>query len=148
MTSSQARDLSAAPAPDASVQTESGAKYKPPPLAVAPFDAAKAKEHQEAWAKHLGVPVEMTNSIGMKLRLIPPGKFTMGSSQEEIDRCLKPFAEGAWQRQFLLSEGPEHEVEITQPFYMGATHVTVRQFRQFVEEESYPGGCPLEESGV
>ena len=24
-------------------------------LAVAPFDAAKAKEHQDAWAKHLGV---------------------------------------------------------------------------------------------
>ena len=39
-----------------------------PPFAVAPFDAAKAKEHQDAWAKHLGVPVEHTNSIGMKFR--------------------------------------------------------------------------------
>ena len=37
-----------------------------PPLAIAPFDAAKAKEHQAAWAKHLGVPVEITNSIGTK----------------------------------------------------------------------------------
>jgi hypothetical protein len=42
-----------------------------PPPAIAPFDAKKAKEHQEAWAKHLGVPVEITNSIGMKLVLIP-----------------------------------------------------------------------------
>jgi serine/threonine protein kinase/WD40 repeat protein len=50
-----------------------------PPPAVAPFDAKKAKEHQAAWAKHLGVPAEMTNSIGMKLVLIPPGEFTMGS---------------------------------------------------------------------
>ena len=39
-----------------------------PPPAVAPFDAKKAKKHQEAWAKFLGLPVEMTNSIGMELR--------------------------------------------------------------------------------
>src|SRR5579871_2633830 len=38
----------------------------------------------------------------------------------------------------MPAEGPEHKVEITQPFYMGATHVTVGQFRQFVEEEGYP----------
>ena len=55
-----------------------------PPLAVAPFDAAKAKQYQEAWAKHLGVPVEETNSIGMKFVLIPPGEFEMGSTHEEI----------------------------------------------------------------
>ena len=55
-----------------------------PPLAVAPFDAKKAKEHQENWAKHLGVPVEMTNSIGMELALIPAGEFWMGSTPEEI----------------------------------------------------------------
>ena len=61
----------------------------PPPPAVAPFDAAKAKEHQEAWAKHLGVPVEITNSIGMKLVLIPPGEFMMGSPKELIEEELK-----------------------------------------------------------
>jgi hypothetical protein len=37
-----------------------------PPLAIAPFDATKAKEHQAAWAKHLSAPVELTNSIGME----------------------------------------------------------------------------------
>ena len=36
-----------------------------PAIAVAPFDAAQAKQHQEAWADYLGVPVEATNSIGM-----------------------------------------------------------------------------------
>ena len=41
-----------------------------PPVAVAPFDETKAKEFQQAWAKHLGVPVEMVDSIGMKLVLI------------------------------------------------------------------------------
>lgn len=55
-----------------------------PSPAIAPFDAKKAKEHQEAWAKQLGVPCEITNSIGMKLVLIPPGEFDMGSTPEEI----------------------------------------------------------------
>ena len=59
-----------------------------PPPAIAPFDAAQAKEHQEAWAKYLGVPVEYTNSIGMKFVLIPPGEFTMGSTPEEIEAAL------------------------------------------------------------
>ena len=31
-------------------------------------------------------------------------------------------------------------MEITQPFYMGATEVTVGQFRQFVDEEGYQVG--------
>jgi len=35
-----------------------------PPPAIAPFDAAKAKEHQAAWAKYLGVEIEVENSIG------------------------------------------------------------------------------------
>ena len=60
-----------------------------PPLAVAPFDARQAHAHQEAWARHLGVPVEQTNSLGMKLILIPPGVFAMGSTPEEIEKGAK-----------------------------------------------------------
>jgi formylglycine-generating enzyme required for sulfatase activity len=40
------------------------------------------KEHQAAWAKHLGVEVESENSIGIKFVLIPPGEFDMGSTEE------------------------------------------------------------------
>ena len=64
----------------------SNRKSEIPPPAVAPFDEKKAKEHQEAWAKYLGVPVEITNSIGMRLVLIPPGEFDMGSTPEEVRR--------------------------------------------------------------
>ena len=106
---------------------------QPGPAANAAFDA---KEAQEASAKQLGVPVETTNSIGMKLRLIPAGKFMMGSSKEEIDFWLKVKQDG-WYKELLLSEGPQHEVEITQPFYMGQTEVTVGQFRQFVKATGY-----------
>ncbi len=37
-----------------------------PKPAVAPFDAAQAKKHQEEWAAYLKLPVEYTNSIGME----------------------------------------------------------------------------------
>lgn len=39
-----------------------------PKPAIAPFDAAQAKKHQEAWAKYLQIDVEYTNSLGMELR--------------------------------------------------------------------------------
>ncbi len=42
------------------------AKPAAPPLAVAPFDATQAKAHQAAWAKHLGIEVETTNSVRAK----------------------------------------------------------------------------------
>jgi formylglycine-generating enzyme required for sulfatase activity len=57
---------------------------------------------------------EMTNSIGMKLVLIPAGKFVMGSPATEAER----------------EAGEEqHEVAITRPFYLGAYTVTQDQFR-------------------
>jgi len=34
-----------------------------PPLAVAPFDSDQAKALQKAWADHLGVPVQITDSL-------------------------------------------------------------------------------------
>ena len=73
-----------------------------PPLAVAPFDAEKAKQHQEAWAKHLGVPVETKNSIGMPLVLIPPGEFDMGSTPEEVAWASEEGKKDTDARQYVL----------------------------------------------
>ncbi len=60
-----------------------------PPLAIAPFDAEQAKQHQHAWAEYLGVPAVVTNSLGMQFTLIPPGEFAMGSSSEEMATLLQ-----------------------------------------------------------
>src|SRR5262249_31301364 len=61
-------------------------------------------------------PDEITNSIGIKLVLIPAGKFIMGSPQTEPDRDD--------------NEGPEHEVEITEPFYLGVYLVTQEEYEK------------------
>lgn len=81
-----------------------------PELLVAPFDESKAKEAQDAWAKHLGTKVEVTNSIGMKLRLVPAGEFQMGSNDGSDD------------------EQPQHRVQITKPYYLGQYEVTQAEF--------------------
>jgi formylglycine-generating enzyme required for sulfatase activity len=101
-----------------------------PPPAVAPFDEKKAKEHQQAWAKHLGVPVAMTNSIGMKLVFIPPGEFEMGSPKELIEEELKAQGDDPWYKEHLPGEGPQHRVRITKPFYLGVYEVTQEEYQR------------------
>jgi formylglycine-generating enzyme required for sulfatase activity len=94
-----------------------------------------ARECQVAWAKHLRVPVEYENSLGMKLRLVPPGEFLMGSLEQEITALLRED-DGAM-RPRILAEGPQHAVRITQPFYIGIHEVTVGQFRKFVQATGF-----------
>jgi formylglycine-generating enzyme required for sulfatase activity/serine/threonine protein kinase len=65
----------------------------------------------------------LVNSIGMKLVPIPPGKFTMGSPDNEPGR--------------EAHEGPQHEVALTRPFYLGVYEVTLGQFRAFVMDTKY-----------
>jgi len=98
------------------------AGVNPPPLAVAPFSAEQARKHQEDWAKYLGRQVVETNSIGMKLVLIPPGEFIMGSSVSEAGRQANEIA---------------HNVRITKPLYIGIHEVTKAQFARFVEANNY-----------
>jgi formylglycine-generating enzyme len=79
---------------------------------------------------------EMTNSIGMKLVLIPPGEFMMGST-EPADELVKTFAAYNRKPEFFKDEYPRHRVRITKAFYLGEFEVTVGQFRRFVAETGY-----------
>jgi formylglycine-generating enzyme required for sulfatase activity len=90
-----------------------------------------ARERQKAWAKHLGVPVEWKNAIGMVFVLIPPGEFMMGSNPQERARFLKE-AEAARDQQAIVripSESPQHRVRISRPFYLGKYEVTQAQWQ-------------------
>ncbi len=60
-------------------------------------------------------PKAITNSIGMKLVLVEPGTFLMGSPPNEADDSNNEH---------------QHEVEITQPFYAGIYPVTQEQYQR------------------
>ncbi len=115
--------------PANSQAAKDGSPTDAPPPAIAPFNAYQAKAHQQAWAKHLGVPVEYENSIGMKFRLVPPGEFQMGSTPEEIEAALKLIRYPSW-RENIESEGPRHKVVLTKPIYVGVIEVTQAQYEQ------------------
>ncbi|RLS58210.1 MAG: hypothetical protein DWH91_02830 [Planctomycetota bacterium] len=122
---------SSPPPPAATITTNTDWKGWPkdtPAPAIAPFTADQAKQYQEAWAKHLGVPVEYTNSIGMKFRLIPPGEYLRGCSPQEILAGVN--ATDPYWGQFLRSSGPQHKVIITQPLYLGSYEVTQEAYSQ------------------
>ncbi|MBN8629103.1 MAG: formylglycine-generating enzyme family protein [Planctomycetes bacterium] len=113
-----------------------------PPRAVAPFDAAAARGHQEAWAKQLATNVDERNSLGMTLVLIPPGEFAMGSSAEQSEYALQwlsriPRIAPGEANRLRDEETPRHRVVLTRPFRLGRTEVTVGEYRRFVEATGY-----------
>ena len=74
---------------------------------LGPVFAAPWRKSPGDLGNSLNVPIEKTNSLGMKLKLVPPGQYMMG-----------PY------------EG--HFVRITRPCYFGECEVTRGQFAQFV----------------
>lgn len=103
-----------------------------PPLAVAPFDAIQARQHQQAWADYLGLPVEKKVTLpgGQKMTfmLIPPGEFMMGSTEEERSQIIKEHSSFPAFKGILAAEGPQHRVQISRPFYLGKYEVIQSQW--------------------
>ncbi|HVW01233.1 MAG TPA: formylglycine-generating enzyme family protein [Planctomycetaceae bacterium] len=89
---------------------------------------------------------------GIRLRLIPPGKFQMGSTPDEL-AILKQLltAENASEFDRFVSQtsGPRHAVEITRPFYMSQYEVTAAQFQEYTRTPRLdwlpPDGNPAEQ---
>ena len=81
---------------------------------IAPFDESQAHAAQQKWSDRLKTPVELINKANMRMRLIPPGQFEMGSINGPE------------------STQPRHAVRITRPFYLGTYEVTRAQFAAFV----------------
>jgi eukaryotic-like serine/threonine-protein kinase len=117
--------------PKASVAGESE-----PAVAVVPFFRSEAREHQESWARQMNVPREIEAGNEMQLVLIPPGQFLMGSSDEDIDRLLsnrKAYTGHEGRRQRVRFEGPQRDVTLTKPFYLGIHEVTQQQYEAVTE---------------
>jgi formylglycine-generating enzyme required for sulfatase activity/tRNA A-37 threonylcarbamoyl transferase component Bud32 len=63
-----------------------------------------------------GTEQVVTNSIGMKLALIPAGRFLLGSPENEAERGI--------------DEGPQQEVAIPHSFRLGVYEVTQGEYRE------------------
>jgi formylglycine-generating enzyme required for sulfatase activity len=92
-------------------------KQKPAPI-LAPAESGHTAAHLAATPgpARLGLgapPSTLTNSIGIKLTLIPSGTFRMGSADGEGE----------------ADELPAHDVRISRPFYLGIHEITQGQFR-------------------
>lgn len=89
---------------------------------------------------------EFVNSIGMKLVRIEPGTFIMGQDGPPADYKMNKhpgeFDHADW------DEKPAHRVTITQPFHLGATEVTLGQYRQFKPQHRPRGGDDEAATGV
>ncbi len=104
------------------------ALLRPAPLdctGEAGVSAAAVRQAQAAWAQYLGRQVEEEDEIApgvrMAFMLVPPGRFRMGSPEGEKDRSA--------------DETP-HEVELTQPFYLGKYEVTQAQYQAVTGKNS------------
>ena len=100
---------------------------KEPPLLVCPASAAEVKRSQQLWADYLKVKVtieeDLGNGIKLKMVLIPPGKFRMGS--EANDNVA------------YADQSPAREVTISKAFYVGVYEVSRGEFRKFADAEQF-----------
>ncbi len=87
---------------------------KPPPVAAKPAESSSAQQLQSQYANAQSLPIVATNSLGMKLVLIPPGEFLMGASDSDTDASA--------------AEQPSHRVRIIRPFYLGVHEVTQAEY--------------------
>jgi formylglycine-generating enzyme required for sulfatase activity len=88
-------------------------------------------------------PRTVENSIGMKLTLIAPGKFMMGTKETraEIAGIYSDVVVD------IRNEQSQHEVRITRPFYLGTYTVTRGQFRKFVAATKYKTDAEKDPNG-
>jgi formylglycine-generating enzyme required for sulfatase activity len=97
------------------VATPSSPAVTPVKAENAEADGPKTKPVSPGSEPNVPGGMGVTNSIGMKLRLIPAGEFMMGSPATESGRS---------------DNETQHRVTLTKPFYLGVTEVTQEQYQK------------------
>lgn len=96
------------------VPTKREANAQPPALNM-PCSRSDIEAMVSQWALHLGLrKPPLTNSVGIDLVLVPPGRFVMGTPPTEVGR--------------MAYEGPQHEVILTRAMLVGSCEVTQGQY--------------------
>jgi formylglycine-generating enzyme required for sulfatase activity len=96
----------------------------PNPSYVSGFPLWNGHESIAEYAARAGISdselhVDLGNGVSMTMVLIPAGRFLMGSPDSELER--------------YDIEGPQREVMITRPYYLGAYEVTQEQYEQIMD---------------
>ena len=87
----------------------------------------------------------------MKLVLLPPGEFDMGSTEQEVEElvaAVKASGVDASIAEWFRNQTPRHHVRITRPFCLGKHEVTVAQFRQFVDATGHESEAEKQGKGT
>lgn len=85
-------------------------------------------------------------SVKLTWAKIPAGRFTMGS-QVPVKQLVKDYAWYLRKEEEFQDEYPAHPVEITKPFLLSTTEVTVGQFRTFTEQTGYKTRAEIDGTG-
>lgn len=113
------------------------------------FDVAEAKRLQQAWGNFLGIQVESVSLLGMPLVLIPPGRFRMGTSQEEATRLREEArASGLpdWHVESIAEEVPAHTEEVIFPLLVCKYEVPAAIYSQVAASSSTSVSKPADGS--
>ncbi len=96
-----------------------------PQAADWPFNAAIAQKRQQAAANQQQLPLKIALELSdrqiIRLVLIPPGEFTMGSPTGPAD------------------ERPAHTVRIDRPFYLSSCEISNEQYAAIMGDEHFSG---------
>lgn len=146
------------PKPEVSKPKIPVADGKKPTLLVSPFSKKQADAKQAEWATYLKKETTITNSVGMKFNLIPPGEFKMGRSKsvEDLvklevsdsskDLILKHLGKELGQTMVKdltrttveqIEDEIPHKVRLTKPYYFGTTEVTRKQWKSVMGTEPW-----------
>ena len=98
-------------------------------LAVSLLSAGACQETSYGEEKELADVI--VNSLGMKLKYVPPGEFWMGGSDASWDQWDKAMPE-------KKLHSPRHRVKLTEGFYIGVTEVTQREWNVVMDRPAWP----------
>ncbi len=120
---------------------ENGSKQPEESSSPGKISEAQSKTAAATAAKQSALPAarEMTlnlaDKVTMKLLLIPPGKFLMGTRKDDKGR--------------VRDEGIQHEVTLSRPFYIGIYEVTQEQYEAVIgKNKSHFKGASRPADGV
>ena len=110
--------------------------------------ASVVKESVEAWSKHLKVPIERRNSIGLDLTLVPPTSVDLPPDEIlQDERLLLPEGTKVVDENSPKSvpsiqsppqpTPPQPKPSVSYPFVISRDVISMAQFQQFVADTGY-----------